>query len=191
MTDKKIFQDNNTDKSMSEISKNLSTDTVNKFHEIIGERQQQNSQHQNPVQQQFFQEINCLLNSAREQQMSSQKELQTILNQASTNLIDSNRLETLYNSAKQLQQAAQLGIANLKLNIQQYKSMIDKMEKDCHEQQVSTDLQVIQALQQAISCMAQAQNSLLQSQAVDKIYDSITKCQDNLAQIEKLDDTNM
>lgn len=178
------------DKRMSEISEDLATDTVNKLHELIGEKQQQqNIQYQDPVQQQLTQEISCLLDSVREQQLSSQNQLQSTLNQASTNLIDSKRLETIYSSAQQLQQAAQLGISNLQLNIKQYKSMIEKMEKDCHEQQVATDIEVIQALQQAISSMAQAQNSLLQSQAVDKMYDSITKCQDNLKQIEQLDNT--
>lgn len=184
-----MTQKSKADKSMSEISANLGTDTVNKLHDIIDKKQQQNIQYQNPEHQQFSQEINNLLNCAREQQMSSQKQLQSALNQASTNLMDSNRLETLYKSAQQLQQAAQLGISNLQLNIEQYKSMTEKMEKDCHQQQVAIDLQVIQALQQAISCMAYAQNSLLQSQAVDKMYDSITKCQDNLAQIAQLENT--
>lgn len=191
MTDETMTQKSKTDKSMSEISENLGTDTVNKLQEIIGEmqQQQQNNQYQDPIQQQFTQEINCLLDSVREQQFSSQNQLQSVLNQASTNLIDSNRFNTIYNSVKQLQQAAQLGISNLQLNIKQYKNIIEKMEKDCHKQQVAVDLQVVQALQQAISYMAQAQNSLLQSQAVDKMYDSITKCQDNLAQIEQLDNT--
>ncbi|HHY43097.1 MAG TPA: exonuclease SbcC [Thermoanaerobacterales bacterium] len=189
MTDKDMAQKDKVHKSMSEISESLGTDTVNKFHEIIDESKQQKIKYQNPIHEEFSQEINCLLDSAREQQISSQKELQAILNQAATNLMDSNRLETLYSCAQQLQQAAQLGISNLQLNIQQYKDMIEKMEKDCHKQQVAVDLQVIQALQQAVSCMAQAQNSLLKSQAVDKIFDSITKCQDSLKQIEKLENT--
>jgi len=110
------------DKRMSEISENLATDTVNKLHELIGEKQQQqNIQYQDPVQQQLTQEISCLLDSVREQQLSSQNQLQSTLNQASTNLIDSKRLETIYSSAQQLQQAAQLGISNLQLNIRQYK----------------------------------------------------------------------
>ena len=38
------------DKRMSEISENLATDTVNKLHELIGEKQQQqNIQYQDPV----------------------------------------------------------------------------------------------------------------------------------------------
>jgi ribosomal protein L17 len=191
MTDKKdITQKGKSDKGMSEISESLGTDTVNKIQEIVGDKQRlQNIQYQNPEHQQFSQEVNCLVNSAREQQMSSQQQLQSTLNQASTNLIDSGRLETLYNSAQQLQQAAQLGISNLQINVQQYKQMIEQMEKDCHQQQVATDMQVVQALQQTISSMAQAQNSLLQSQAVDKMFDSITKCQDSLAQIEQMGQT--
>jgi ribosomal protein L17 len=191
MTDKKdITEKSKSDKAMSEISESLGTETVNKIQEIVGEKERlQSIQYQNPQHQQFSQEVNCLVNSAREQQMSSQQQLQSTLNQASTNLIDSGRLETLYNSAQLLQQAAQLGISNLQINIKQYKQMIEQMEKDCHQQQVATDMQAVQALQQAISSMAQAQNGLLQSQAVDKMFDSITKCQDSLAQIEQMGQT--
>jgi Zn-dependent M32 family carboxypeptidase len=178
------------DKSMAEISENLGTDTANKLQEIIGEMQRgQKSPYRDPMQQQFIEEVNCLLNSVRQQQLSSQSQLQASLNQAASNLTDSNRFDTILDSVKELLQAAQLGISNLQINMKQYKSIIDKMERDCHQQQVTTDLQVVQALQQAISSMAQAQNSLLQSQAVDKMYDSITKCQDKLAQIEALQST--
>ncbi|HHV17424.1 MAG TPA: exonuclease SbcC [Thermoanaerobacterales bacterium] len=191
MTDKKdATQKNKSDKAMSEISESIGTDTINKIQEIVSEKQQQQSiQYQNPQHQQFSQEVNRLVNSAREQQMSSQQQLQSTLNQASTNLIDSGRLETLFNSAQQLQQAAQLGISNLQINMEKYKQMIEQMEKDCHQQQVATDMQVVQALQQAISSMAQAQNSLLQSQAVDQMFDTVTKCQDNLSQIEQMGQT--
>ncbi|HHY71366.1 MAG TPA: exonuclease SbcC [Thermoanaerobacterales bacterium] len=191
MTDKKdVTQKSKSDKVMSEISESLGTDTVNQIQELAGEKQRlQNIQYQNIQHQQFSQEVDCLVNSAREQQMSSQQQLQSTLNQASTNLIDSGRLETLYNTAQQLQQAAQLGISNLQINIEQYKQMIEQMEKDCHQQQVATDMQAVQALQQSISSMAQAQNSLLQSQAVDKMFDSITKCQNGLAQIEQMGQT--
>ncbi|WP_213974601.1 exonuclease SbcC [Tepidanaerobacter acetatoxydans] len=188
MTDKKdSTQNNKSDKVMNEISQELGTNTVNRIQEIADETQRlKNTQYQNPQHKQISQEINCLANSARGQQMSSQQQLQSTLNQASTNLIDSARLETLYGNAQKLQQAAQLGISNLQINIEQYKTMIEQMEKDCHQQQVATDTQVVQSLHQAISSMAQAQNSLLQSQAVDKMFDSITKCQASLAQIEQI-----
>jgi hypothetical protein len=45
---------------------------------------------------------------------------------------------------------------------------------------------VIQSLQQAVSSMAEAQNKLLQSQTVNKIFDSIIKCQDSLMQVEQI-----
>lgn len=188
MTDKKdVTQKSKSDKVMSEISERLGTDTVKQIQEIAGEKQRlQDVQYQNTQHEQFSQEVNCLVNAAREQQMSSEQQIQSTLNQASTNLIDSDRLQTLYNNAQQLQQAAQLGISNLQINIAQYKQMIEQMEKDCHQQQVATDMQVVQSLQQAVSSMAQAQNSLLQSQAVDKMFDSITKCQGSLAQVEQI-----
>jgi len=191
LADENVTEKSQRDKSISEISENLGTETATRLQEIIGEmQQQQKAQYQNPIQQQFIQEINCLLDCLREQQLSFQNQLQASLNQASTNLIDSNRLETILNNAKQLMQAAQLGIANLQLNINEYKNLIDKMEKDCHQQQVATDLQAVQALQQAVASMAQAQKCLLQSQAVDKMYESISKCLDSLSQIERLQSTN-
>ena len=165
----------------------MGTETVNQIQQIANEKQRQQSvQYQNTQHQQFSQEIDCLVNTARKEQMSSEQQIQTTLNQASINLIDSDRLQAIYNNAQQLQQAAQLGISNLQINIQQYKQMIEQMEKDCHQQLVATDMQVIQSLQQAVSSMAEAQNKLLQSQTVNKIFDSIIKCQDSLMQVEQI-----
>ncbi len=188
MTDKKdITQKSKADKAMSELSERLGTETVNQIQQIANEKQRQQSvQYQNTQHQQFSQEIDCLVNTARKEQMSSEQQIQTTLNQASINLIDSDRLQSIYNNAQQLQQAAQLGISNLQINIQQYKQMIEQMEKDCHQQLVATDMQVIQSLQQAVSSMAEAQNKLLQSQTVNKIFDSIIKCQDSLMQVEQI-----
>lgn len=84
------------DKSMAEISENLGTDTANKLQEIIGEMQRgQKSPYRDPMQQQFIEEVNCLLNSVRQQQLSSQSQLQASLNQATSNLTDSNRFDTI------------------------------------------------------------------------------------------------
>lgn len=134
--------------------------------------------------EQFAKEVDCLVNAAREQQINSDDQIQNTLNQASTNFIDSKRLENLFSSAQQLQQAAELGISNLQMNIQQHRQTIQQMEKECHQQQVATDIQVVSSMQKAIAAMAQAQNSLIQSQSVNQMFDSITKCQDYLAQIE-------
>ena len=131
-----MAQESNAYKNMSKISENLGTQAANKLQEIIGEIQQQKPHYQNPLQQQFVQEISSLLDSVRQQQLSFQSQLQESLNQASTNLMDSNRAENILNSANQLMQAAQMGISNLQLNIEEYKNLIREMEKDCRQQQV-------------------------------------------------------
>lgn len=179
------MSEDKNEKTLSELSNSLSQDTANQIQEIVSEQQNaNNTQSQTPEQQDFSDEIKCLVNSTRKQQMSSEQQIQDNLNQASINLADSERLSNIYQSSQQLMQAAQMGIANLSINIDQYTEMIEQMEKDCHTQQVATDMQVISSMQQAISSMAQAQNSLLQSQAVDKMYDSIEKCGDSLNAID-------
>lgn len=191
MADKNdITQKSKADKTMSEISERLGTETVNQIQEIVNQQRGQNNiQYQNAQHQQFAKEVECLVNSAREQQMASEQQIQSTLNQASTSLMDARRLENLYSGAQQLQQAAQLGISNLQMNVKQYRQTIEQMEKQCHEQQVAMDMQVVQSMQQAISAMAQAQSALLQSQAINKMFDSITKCQDSLMQIEQMSKT--
>jgi ribosomal protein L17 len=185
-----ITQKSKADKTMSEISERLGTETVNQIQEIVNQQRGQNNiQYQNAQHQQFAKEVESLVNSAREQQMASEQQIQSTLNQASTSLMDARRLENLYSSAQQLQQAAQLGISNLQMNAKQYRQTIEQMEKQCHEQQVAMDMQVVQSMQQAISAMAQAQSALLQSQAINKMFDSITKCQDSLIQIEQMSKT--
>lgn len=132
----------------------------------------------------FSKEINHIKAYTVEQQMSSGEEIQENLSNANNNISDANRLKELFSSAEELQQAANLGLANLQINMEQYKQIVKNMQKKCHQQQVATDMQVISAMQKAILAMAQAQNALIQSQSVDKIFDSITKCQDSLTQIE-------
>lgn len=179
------------EKTLTELSNNLSEDTANQIQEIVAEQQSsENMQYQTPEEQDFSEEIKSLVNSSRQQQMSSDQQIQDTLNQASINLIDSQRLSKIYQSSQNLMQAAQMGIANLTINMDKYTQMLEQMEKDCHTQQVATDMQVISSLQKAISSMAEAQNSLLQSQAVEKMYDSIKKCTDSLNKIGNPESNN-
>ncbi|ADL08588.1 hypothetical protein [Thermosediminibacter oceani] len=174
---------------MAEISESPASETAQRINQILNEQRQQAAGYQNNQHQHFAQEIQCICDLAREQRMTTEQQIQSTLNQASTNLMDSRRLESIFNSAQQLQQAARMGFSNLQANAKQYSQILEQMEKQCHEQQVATDMQVVQAMQQAISAMAQAQSALLQSHSIAKIFDSITRCGDVLAQIEQADTT--
>lgn len=183
---KDITDKSKSDKTMTEISGTLSTDALTQFQEIAQNRQSpQSPAAQNTDHQGFLNQSQCLVDSVREQHMTSDYEIQNTLNQASTTLLDSQRLSKLYTDAKELHQAAMLGLSNLQTNMPEYKQTLEQMVQDCHTQQVATDMQVIGALQQSISAMATAQNCLLQSQAVDKIFKDINKCESSLKQIEK------
>jgi hypothetical protein len=105
------------------------------------------------------------------------------LNQASTILMDSERLQNLYDDAIKLQKAAQMGISNLQANAGDYFKIIDNMENLCHKQQIAMDLQIFQAMQQAVMALAQAQNTLLSSQTINEMYDILSSCRDNLTKI--------
>ncbi|TYP53264.1 exonuclease SbcC [Thermosediminibacter litoriperuensis] len=170
---------------MTEVDKRLETETAQRINQVFNEQRLQPDTYQNNQHKQFAQDIQCICDLAREQHMTTEQQIQSTLNQASTNIMDSRRLESIFNAAQQLQQAARMGFSNLQVNAKQYRQTLEQMEKQCHEQQVATDMQVVQAMQQAISAMAQAQSALLQSQAIGKIFDSITRCGDVLAQIEQ------
>ncbi|KXG76657.1 hypothetical protein AN618_15500 [Fervidicola ferrireducens] len=137
------------------------------------------------AQNQFFQDLQSIADTVREQQMSTEQQIKSSLSQVSTNMMDSRRLENILNSAQQLEQLVKMGFSNIQANAPQFRQTLDNMEKQCHEQQVAMDMQVIQAMQQAISALARAQNALLQSQAINKVFDTITRCDDVLSQIEK------
>ncbi|MDN5332028.1 MAG: hypothetical protein PWP45_1253 [Tepidanaerobacteraceae bacterium] len=136
-------------------------------------------------QNQLDQDLRCIADTIREQQMSTEQQIKSSLSQVSTNVMDSRRLENILNNAQQLEQLVKMGFSNIQANSSQFRQTLDSMEKQCHEQQVAADMQVIQAMQQAISALARAQNALLQSQAINKVFDTITRCDDVLSQIEK------
>jgi len=141
----------------------------------------------NSLYDKFIQEVNCIIEQAKNQQFSINNEVQNTLSEASDNINDFKGIDGLFSQAEQLQEAANLGISNLILNVEQYKKIMGQMEKECHQQQVATDMQVICAMQKAIAAMVKAQNSLMQSNTVDKIFDAITKCQNSIDQIVNSD----
>ncbi|MCG0275730.1 MAG: exonuclease SbcC [Thermosediminibacteraceae bacterium] len=133
---------------------------------------------------QFEQDVRSISDIVKEQHLATEQQIKNSMSQASTNLMDSRRLESILKSAQQLEQLVKMGFSNLKANSKQFRQTLFQMEKQCHEQQLSIDLQVIQAMQEAVSALAKAQSALLQSQAINKVFDSIARCEDMLSQIE-------
>lgn len=182
-----MAQKSKQEKTMSEISERLGAGAANQIQDIVNQQHKQNNiQYQNAQHQQFVGRVECLVNTACEQQMASEQQIRSTLNKASTGLMDARKLENIYNNSEQLLQAAKLGISNLQMNVRQYRQTIEQMGKDCYEAQVAMDMQVIQSMEQAVSALAQAQNAILRSQSINKMFDSITKCEDSLTQIEQM-----
>lgn len=178
-------QNAKADERINKTSERLWSNATKQIQETSKKQVKGNNNFRSEQHRQFSTYVESLVNAAQQQQMSSEQQIRKTLNNASTSLMDSKRLESLYNNAQQLLQSAQLGFSNLQVNMAEHKQLIEQMEKECHEQQVATDIQAIQAMQQAISSMAQAQSYILQSQAVSKMFNSINQCERHLAEIEK------
>ena len=95
---RRCFGVEKNDKNMSEMSQGLGRRPQNKLKKLSVNRANEKYGVSKRTAPAVFNQCR-MPNAARQQQMSSEQQIQTTLNQASTNLMDSERLEALYNSA--------------------------------------------------------------------------------------------
>ncbi|MEW6080544.1 MAG: hypothetical protein AB1576_01890 [Bacillota bacterium] len=137
----------------------------------------------NPVQD-MSKVLYQLQNSVREQQLSSEQQLSGALNQTFTYLGESQRLVELSDLANQLYRFAAGGAGELQGNLPQVKQVLTKLAEGLSSHQSKADSQVSAGLEQAISSMAQAHGSMMQSRALSQIGQMVKRCQDVLSWVE-------
>lgn len=105
-------------------------------------------------------------NSVREQQMSTEQNLQNCLSKASTHVADSQAIDTLFAISQQVASLVSQGNESLRANAQQVNEMMAQLGAQLAMQQAKSDRQVSMALQQAVSAMADAQSAMFQSMSI-------------------------
>jgi len=110
--------------------------------------------------------LSSVQNSIREQQMSTEQNLQNCLSKASTHVADSQAIDTLFAISQQVASLVSQGNESLRANARQVNEMVTHLGAQLAMQQAKSDRQVSMALQQAVSAMADAQNAMFQSMSI-------------------------
>lgn len=105
-------------------------------------------------------------NQIREQQMSVEQNLQGSLSKASTHVSDSQAIDTLFALTQQIASVAAQGNEALRSNSQQVNELVLQLQTQLANQQTKVDRQVASSLQQAVSALSDAQNSMFESMAI-------------------------
>lgn len=108
-------------------------------------------------------------NAVRDQQMSTEQNLQNCLSKASTHVADSQAVDTLFAVSQQVASLVSQGNESLRANAAQVNELITVLGAQLAMQQARSDRQVAMALQQAVSAMGDAQNAMFQSMAMSEM----------------------
>jgi len=130
----------------------------------------------------FKQTISKVQEGIRQQQMSSEQQLQNTLNQASTTIADSQRIEQIFDLVQKIERQLRDGTEAVTRNPGQFKKQIEQLDNQVSTQQTKIDSQMAQALNQAVSSLAQAQTYMFQSQAFSQLSQQISQCKQILDQ---------
>ncbi len=108
-------------------------------------------------------------NSVRAEQMATEQNLQNCLSKASTHVADSQCIDTIFAITQQLSAIVSQGNEALRSNSTQASELISQLSAQLAMQQAKADRQVAMSLQQAVSAMADAQNAMFQSMAINEM----------------------
>jgi ABC-type transporter Mla subunit MlaD len=108
-------------------------------------------------------------NLIREQQMTTEENLQNSLSKASTNVADSQSIDTLLALSQQISSLVSQGNEALRANSQQLSELITQLSSQVATQQAKADRQIACSLQKAVSALSDAQNAMFQSIALTEM----------------------
>jgi hypothetical protein len=108
-------------------------------------------------------------NAVREQQMSTEQNLQNCLSKASTHVADSQSIDTLFAISQQVASLVSQGNESLRANATKVNELITQLGAQLAMQQAKSDRQVAMALQQAVSAMSDAQSAMFQSASMTEM----------------------
>lgn len=123
-----------------------------------------------------------VVNQAREQQLSAEKQLQSQLSQASATISDAKKLQAILQTAQTLEKNLQGGLTAAWQKPEETDTTLRALEQEIAEQQVQADARLAQALTQAVASLAQAQSAMFQVQALGQMAQAIKEASQALNQ---------
>ncbi len=123
-----------------------------------------------------------VVNQAREQQLSAEKQLQSQLSQASATISDAKKIQAILQTAQTLEKSLQGGLTAAWQKPEETSTTLRALEQQIAEQQVQADARLAQALTQAVSSLAQAQSAMFQVQALGQMAQAIKEASQALNQ---------
>lgn len=147
------------------------------------ERKLDELRHAGHVAQQYMPQLLQLANKmgtlVRAQQMETEQQLQSTLNQASGAIADAQSLDVIAGLVQGLGERLEAG-QSLQKNEAQILQVLEKLKSKIGETQSTTDMQVARSLQQAVSSLAQAQAAMFQSQSYKELDKLVKQLEQDL-----------
>lgn len=131
------------------------------------------------------QTVTTIQNILRQEQFTSEQELQSSLTQSSTKVSQSQRLDQMLTLANQLVQTAQGGADAVRQNLPHFQQTLQQLKTQIADEETQIGTQVSQALQQAVSSLAQAHAAMVQGQSFRDLNRLVAEAEHLLAQIQK------
>lgn len=137
----------------------------------------------NPVQ-----DLNTIVsqmqNSLRQQHMNAEQQLGGTLAQSFTSISDAQKLNSIQGLVSQLYQITSGGTSTITTNLPHVKQLLQQISDQLAAQNISNAQQVEQALQQAVSSLAQAQSAMYNSVALKELDTMAKRASDVISWIE-------
>lgn len=138
---------------------------------------------------QLTQTIGQMQNSLREQQLSTEQQLQGTLAVAAANIVDAQTFTQLQQLCGQISQAVSTGPEVVRSNSQQITQVVQQLSDTLSDQVSKSGDVVAQSLNQAIGSMSQAHCALFQNRALTELSQQVKQCQQMLKNFTSPADT--
>lgn len=135
------------------------------------------------------QTVGQMQNSLREQQLSTEQQLQGTLAVAASNITDAQTFGQLQQLCSQLSQAISTGPETVRSNSQQLTQVVQQLSTTLGDQMSKSGDMVSAALNQALGAMSQAQSSMFQNRALAELSQQIKQCNQMLKNFTSPTDT--
>jgi len=136
-----------------------------------------------PVEQ-FQQTATSIQNAVRQQQLSTEQQLQSTLSDASTYITHAHKLETISDLVQHIANMLQQAPESVRTNPGQYKQLLSELQSNIAERRSNANMEVAQALSAAVANLSLAQTHMFSGYTMVELDEMIKRSQEILKQFE-------
>lgn len=136
-----------------------------------------------PVEQ-FRQAATGIQNAVRQQQLSTEQQLQSTLSDASTYITQAQKLEAISGLVQQVANMLQQAPESVRTNPGQYKQLLGQLQTLIAERRSTANLEVAQALSAAVANLSLAQTHMFSGYTMVELGEMLRRSQEILKQFE-------